>query len=120
MAADSALVARADSLGVPIDSLRALIDSVAAIPDSAAADTTIGLPLPPDSLAGAAQPDSTPGDRLLAQRPALFADIVIVTTEPLKPGSRYWIEARVSNLLGAVLQSGRFLTVPAAVVADST
>ncbi len=119
-AADSALAARADSLGVPIDSLRPRIDSVAAIPDSAAADTTIGLPLPPDSLAGAAQPDSTPGDRLLAQRPALFADIVIVTTEPLKPESRYWIEARVSNLLGAVLQSGRFLTVPAAVVADST
>ena len=122
VAADSALAAQADSLGVPIDSLRARIDSVAAIPDSAAADTTIVLPLPPppDSLAGAAPPDSTPGDRVLAQRPTLFADIVIVTAEPLKPETRYWIEARVSNLLGAVLQSGRFLSVPAAVVADST
>ncbi len=113
-AADSVLAARADSLGVPID-------SVAAIPDSAAADTMqIGLPLAPDSLAGAAQPDSPPRDSILDQRPALFADIVIVTTEPLKPATRYWIEATVSNLLGAVLQSGRFLTVPAAVVPDST
>lgn len=113
-AADSVLAARADSLGVPID-------SVAAIPDSAAADTMqIGLPLAPDSLADAAQPDSTPHDSMLDQRPALFADIVIVTTEPLKPATRYWIEATVSNLLGAVLQSGRFLTVPAAVVPDST
>jgi hypothetical protein len=113
-AADSVLAARADSLGVPID-------SVAAIPDSAAADTMqIGLPLAPDSLADAAQPDSTPRDSILDQRPALFADIVIVTTEPLKPATRYWIEATVSNLLGAVLQSGRFLTVPAAVVPDST
>ena len=113
-AADSVLAARADSLGVPID-------SVAAIPDSAAADTMqIGLPPAPDSLAGAAQPDSPPRDSILDQRPALFADIVIVTTEPLKPATRYWIEATVSNLLGAVLQSGRFLTVPAAVVPDST
>ncbi len=113
-AADSVLAARADSLGVPID-------SVAAIPDTAAADTIpIGLPPPIDSLAGAAQPDSAPGDSILAQRPALFADIVIVTTEPLKPATRYWIEATVANLLGAVLQSGRFLTVPAAVVPDST
>ncbi len=113
-AADSVLAARADSLGVPID-------SVAAIPDSAAADTMqIGLPLAPDSLAGAAQSDSPPRDSILDQRPALFADIVIVTTEPLKPATRYWIEATVSNLLGAVLQSGRFLTVPAAVVPDST
>ncbi len=113
-AADSALAARADSLGIPID-------SVAAIPDSAAADTMqIGLPLAPDSLAGAAQPDSPPRDSILDQRPALFADIVIVTAGPLKPATRYWIEATVSNLLGAVLQSGRFLTVPAAVVPDST
>ena len=44
----------------------------------------------------------------------------MVTAEPLKPGARYWIEASVANLLGAVLQSGRFLSIPAAVVPDST
>lgn len=114
VAADSALAARADSLGVPID-------SIAARPDSVVADTMqIGQPPPLDSLAGAAQADSTPGDRLLTQRPALFAEIVIVTAEPLKPGARYWIEASVTNLLGAVRQSGRFLSIPAAVVPDST
>ena len=113
-AADSALAARADSLGVPIDSL-------AARPDSIVADTMqVGQPLPLDPLAGAAQPDSTPGDRFLTQRPALFAEIVIVTAEPLKPEVRYWIQATVANLLGAVLQSGRFLTIPAAAVPDST
>lgn len=120
-AADSALAAQADSLGIPIDSLRAPIDSVAARPDSVVVDTTqVGPPLPLDSRAGPAQPDSTPGDRLLAQRPALFAEIVIATAEPLKPGARYWIEASVANLLGAVLQSGRFLSIPAAAVPDST
>ncbi len=120
-AADSALAARADSLGVPIDSLRAEIDSIAGLADSVVADTLqVGPPPPLDSLAGAAQQDSTPGDRLLAQRPVLFAEIVIVTAESLKPGVRYWIEASVANLLGAVLQSGRFLSIPAAAEPDST
>jgi hypothetical protein len=46
--------------------------------------------------------------------------MVITTVEPLEPGMRYWVEATVSNLLGAALQSGRFLTVPAVAEPDST
>ena len=119
-AADSVRAALADSLGVAPDSAGAPIDSAPpAPPDTVVADTTLGA-VPADSLAAAAEADSARTALLLAQRPTLFSEIVIATVEPLKPGMRYWVEATVSNLLGATLQSGRFLTVPAVAEPDST
>ncbi len=119
-AADSVRAALADSLGVAPDSAGAPIDSAPpAPPDTVVADTTLGA-VPADSLAAAAEADSARTALLLAQRPTLFSEIVIATVEPLKPGTRYWVEATVSNLLGATLQSGRFLTVPAVAEPDST
>lgn len=119
-AADSLRAALADSLGVALDSAGAPIDSAApAPPDTVVADTTLGA-VPADSLAAAAEADSRRTALFLAQRPTLFSELVITTVEPLKPGTRYWVEATVSNLLGAALQSGRFLTVPAVAEPDST
>ena len=119
-AADSLRAAAADSLGVAPDSAATPIDSVAlAPPDTVVADTTLGA-VPADSLAAAAEANSIRAALLLAQRPTLFSRIVITTVEPLEPGTRYWVEATVSNLLGAILQSGRFLTVPAVAEPDST
>lgn len=118
--ADSLRAAAADSLGVALDSARAPIDSAAlAPPVTVVADTTQGA-VPADSLAAAAEADSIRTALLLAQRPTLFSEIVITTVEPLEPGTRYWVEATVFNLLGAMLQSGRFLTVPAVAEPDST
>ncbi len=119
-AADSLRAALADSLGVTPDSAGAPIDSAPPAPaDTLVADTTLGA-VPADSLAAAAEADSTRTALFLAQRPTLFSEIVITTVEPLEPGTRYWVEATVSNLLGAALQSGRFLTVPAVAEPDST
>lgn len=116
-AADSLQAAPTDSLGVALDSVRAPIDSAALTPpDAAVADTTQGA-VPADSLAEA---ESIRTALLLAQRPTLFSEIVIITVEPLEPRTRYWVEATVSNLLGAVLQSGRSITVPAVAEPDST
>lgn len=112
-AADSLRAAAADSLGVALDSV------ALAPPDTVVADTTQGA-VPADSLTAAAEADSARTALLLAQRPTLFLGIVITTAEPLKPETRYWVEATVSNLLGAMLQSGRFLTVPAVAEPDST
>jgi len=114
-AADSLRAAPPDSLGVALDSAGAPIDLAALAPP----DTTQGA-VPADSLAAAAEADSIHTALILAQRPTLFSEIVITTVGPLEPGTRYWVEATVSNLLGAVLQSGRFLTVPAAAEPDST
>lgn len=119
-AADSVRAALADSLGVAPDSVGAPIDSAPpAPPDTVVADTTLGA-APADSLAAAAEADSARTALLLTQRPTLLSEIVIATVEPLKPGMRYWVEATVSNLLGATLQSGRFLTVPVVAEPDST
>ncbi len=119
-AADSLRAALADSLGVTPDSAGAPIDSALPAPvDTLVADTTLGA-VPADSLAAAAEADSTRTALFLAQRPTVFSEIVITTVEPLEPGTRYWVEATVSNLLGAALQSGRFLTVPAVAEPDST
>ena len=120
-AADSLRAGLADSLGVTLDSAGAPIDSVAPVPpDTVVADTTALGAVSADSLTAAAQADRARTALLLAQRPTLFLGIVITTAEPLKPETRYWVEATVSNLLGAMLQSGRFLTVPAVAEPDST
>jgi hypothetical protein len=119
-AADSLRAATADSLGGALDSAGAPIDSAALDPpDTVVADTTQGA-VPADSLAAAAEAESIRTALFLAQRPTLFSEMVISTVEPLEPGTRYWVEATVSNLLGAALQSGRFLTVPAVAEPDST
>ncbi len=118
-AADSLRAVLADSLGVALDSAGAPIDS-AAPADTVVADTTTLGAVPADSLTAAAEADSARTALFLAQRPTLFSQIVITTVEPLKPGTRYWLEATVSNILGATLQSGRFLTVPAVAEPDST
>ncbi len=109
------------------DSLRAVAraaaDSAAAA-DSTPADTTGGavavaaVPEPP--VVEEAEPDTSQVAQLLAQRPALYSEIVVVTAAPLVPGTDYWIEATVSNLLLIVLQSGRPLNIPAAAAPDST
>ena len=57
---------------------------------------------------------------MLAERPALISDLVLMMSGPLQPGTRYWVEGNVSNLLGALLQSGRFLVLPEAAEPDST
>ena len=49
-----------------------------------------------------------------------FQLLVEVSDELIDFCTRDWIEASVANLLGAVRQSGRFLSIPAAVVPDST
>jgi hypothetical protein len=126
-AADSAAQVAADSAAAVRDSVAAaLADSLGLAPDTVAAapDTAVAPPEPPevltDSLAIAAQADSVRAAALLSQRPALFTGLVIITVEPLEPGIRYWIDAEVGNLLGVLLQSGRFLTVPAVAEPDST
>jgi hypothetical protein len=126
-AADSAAQVAADSAAAVRDSVAAaLADSLGLAPDTVAAapDTAVAPPEPPevltDSLAIAARADSVRAAALLSQRPALFTGLVIITVEPLEPGIRYWIDAEVGNLLGVLLQSGRFLTVPAVAEPDST
>ena len=107
---------------------RALADSAAAA-DAAAADSTVAdttgaaaaaVPTPPPPDVEPAEPDTSQTARLLAQQPALNSEIVVVTAAPLAPGTNFWIEATVSNLLRVVLQSGRPLGVPAAAPPDST
>jgi hypothetical protein len=119
--ADSLAAAARDSARAAADSLAVGPDTTAQVPDTvvvAAPDTAAARPgveeFLADSLAIARQADSVRAAALLGQRPALFADLVIVTVEPLKPGTQYWIEAEVANLLGAVLASGRFLNIPVA------
>ncbi|MCZ6917834.1 MAG: Ig-like domain-containing protein [Gemmatimonadetes bacterium] len=102
---------------------RAAADSAAAA-DSTAADTTGGAVAvaavrePPE--VEEAEPDTSQVAQLLAQRPALYSEIVVVTTAQLAPDTDYWIEATVSNLQLVVLQSGRPLRVPAVAAPDST
>ncbi len=119
--ADSLAAAARDSAAAVADSLGVEPDTTAQVPDTvavAAPDTTAARPAVEefltDSLAIVREADSVRAATLLGQRPALYSDLVIVTVEPLKPGTRYWIEARVANLLGVLLESGRFLSIPAA------
>ena len=102
---------------------RALVDSAAAA-DSTAADTAgaavAAVPVPPPPEVEATEPDTSQAARLLAERPALYSEIVVVTAAPLTPGTNFWIEATVTNLLHVMLQSGRPLNVPAAAAPDST
>ena len=126
-AADAARVA--DSLAaeaLAADSLAA--DSLAA--DSLAADSLAGIPrvavpvpppVQPDTVEPAVtEPDTSAATQLLAQRPALYSAIVIITARPLIAGTRYWVEATVFNLLAVPERSGRFLVLPAAAEPDST
>ena len=118
--ADSLEVAARDSAAAVADSLGVVPDTTAQLPDTAVAAEPEPETRPEveefltDSLAIARQADSVRTAALLGQRPALYSDFVIVTVEPLKPGTRYWIEARVANLLGTLLESARFLSIPAA------
>jgi hypothetical protein len=119
-AADSA-AALADSLRAALgDSAAAALDSAVAVPAVAPIPDTTQVPQPADSLAAARAADSLRTAQFLEQRPALYSQLVITTAEPLKPGTRYWVEATVSNLLGALFTSGRLLSIPAVAEPDST
>jgi len=125
-AREAARVAAEDSAAA------AVRDSLATLGvDSAAVADTVPTPEPPaiDTIAppeaeldttDIAVADSTRAMRMLAERPALISDLVLMMSGPLKPGTRYWVEGNVSNLLGALLQSGRFLILPKAAEPDST
>ncbi len=125
--ADSIAAVVADSIAAAVrDSLAELAPDSAAAIDSVvpaappAPDTTAIAELEPDTSAVAALPDSTRAMRMLAERPALLSQVVLIITGTLQPDTRYWIQGTASNLLGAMFESGRFLVVPAAVEPDST
>ena len=107
-AADSA---RADSLGIEVDSLVA--DSAAA-EIAAPADTSVSTAA--DSLA----PEISRIDSLLTERPKLSAILYVRLESNMIPGSRYLVMAVATNVLGAVAESQRLLTLPEPAVADST
>jgi hypothetical protein len=121
-AADSAR-AEADSLQAETDSLRA--DSVQA---DVAADSALAAPAAPPAveerltpvLPGLAGPG--PGqdsvavpsriDSLLATRPTLTDVLFIRMIEPMRPGGRYLIRARVTNVAGALAESEQTAIAP--------
>ena len=117
-AQDSAAAALQDSLAaLGLDS--AAVADTAVTPEPPAIDT-IALPEAELDTTDIAIADSTRAMRMLAERPALISDLVLMMSGPLQPGTRYWVEGNVSNLLGALLQSGRFLVLPEAAEPDST
>jgi hypothetical protein len=118
--ADSIAAAVRDSLAEFAPDSAAAIDSL--VPAAAPApDTTAIAELEPDTTAvEETVPDSTRAMRMLAERPELISEVVLVLTGTLQPDTRYWIEGTASNLLGAIFESGRFLVAPAAVEPDST
>lgn len=125
-AREAARIAAEDSTAAALqDSLAALGVDSAAVADTAVApeppaiDTIVPPEAQPDTT-DIAVPDSTRAMYMLAERPALISDVVLMMVDPLQPGTRYWVDGNVSNLLGALLQSGRFLVLPEAVEPDST
>ncbi len=118
--ADSIAAAVRDSLAEFAPDSAAAIDSL--VPAAAPAPDTIAIAeLEPDTTTvEEAVPDSTRAMRMLAERPELISEVVLVITGTLQPDTRYWIQGTASNLLGAIFESGRFLVVPAAVEPDST
>ncbi len=125
-AREAARIAAEDSTAAALqDSLAALGLDSAAVADTAVtpeppAIDTIVLPEAEPDTTDIAVADSTRAMRMLAERPALISDVVLMMSGPLQPGTRYWVEGNVSNLLGALLQSGRFLLLPEAAEPDST